>query len=310
MKQFLILFVALLIAGFLEAIAGHGTGIASLAMAGFYATESIGLGKVQRWHPLYYSVHRSVETGPMYFGRAVMDGTDPETQIKVFSSSTGVLRGIAEYYEATTVAGEYATGEGADVCESGIMNVWVTEAVDPSSTVRVVHTGTTTAATYASHTATMTSVAGGDATGLANDSTTYTAGCIVGNYNQTITVTGSAAQTYTTLMSVVNAALEGATMTIVGGNLKTTSQSAGAAYPVVWTDTDLFASLTEFTQLEDPVAGTDAVTASEKVGCFAKTASAGKTAVVSGAEFRGTTTGAGEVALFLPAGKKTITPDT
>jgi hypothetical protein len=73
---------------------------------------------------------------------------------------------------------------------------------------------------------------GGSATGLANDATVYTAAVVVnGGSSQPIAVTGSAAQTYTTLISELDTDTTGATWSIIGGNLVCTSSTTGESSP-------------------------------------------------------------------------------
>lgn len=98
-------------------------------------------------------------------------------------------------------------------------------------------------------------------TGLANGATTYTALLAVdGGGTQTISVTGSAAQTYTTLMSVINAAITGATVSLIGGNLVFTSATTGSASSISLTSggggTDLFGALTGYVAVRTATAGT------------------------------------------------------
>jgi hypothetical protein len=71
------------------------------------------------------------------------------------------------------------------------------------------------------------------ATGLLNDATVYGfTVAIDGGAAQQISVTGSAAQTYATLLTEINADLTGATCALVGGNLKITSDTTGASSTV------------------------------------------------------------------------------
>jgi len=88
---------------------------------------------------------------------------------------------------------------------------------------------------------------GGDSTGLANDATVYTATVAVdGGLPQLVAVTGSTAQTYTTLISELNADTTGATWALVNGNLRCTSDTPNSSASVAIVDVDLFATLTDF----------------------------------------------------------------
>jgi len=75
-------------------------------------------------------------------------------------------------------------------------------------------------------------------TGLANDATTY--GILIsinGTANQQISVTGSSAQTYSNLITAINADIAGgATCTLTGGNLKFTSASNGVGSSIALTN--------------------------------------------------------------------------
>jgi len=100
---------------------------------------------------------------------------------------------------------------------------------------------------------------GSDSTGLANTAQVYTASILVDGVANPITVTGSAAQTFTTLATQITADLTGATATITGGNLRITSASTGATSTIFITDTDLFSSLTNYSALLTPVNGINAI---------------------------------------------------
>jgi len=98
---------------------------------------------------------------------------------------------------------------------------------------------------------------GGDTTGLLNDATVYTASIVVdGGSAQPIAITGSLAQTYTTLLSELNTDTTGAVWSLVGGNLLLTSDSTGATSTIAITDTNLFSTLTTFVAVNAATAGT------------------------------------------------------
>lgn len=101
--------------------------------------------------------------------------------------------------------------------------------------------------------------AGGTATGLANDSTVYTATVDVNDAAspQAIAVTGSTAQTYTTLIAELDTDTTGASWSIVAGNLVATSDATGASSAIDIVDTDLFSTLTDFVAVVSPVDGID-----------------------------------------------------
>ena len=78
---------------------------------------------------------------------------------------------------------------------------------------------------------------GASATGLANSAEAYGFTISIdGGASQQITVTGSAAQTYTNLLTEINTDLAGATCVLVGGNLKIISDLVGAGSTVAITN--------------------------------------------------------------------------
>lgn len=99
------------------------------------------------------------------------------------------------------------------------------------------------------------------ATGLANGATNYTYTVAVdGGAAQTITVTGSAAQTYADLITEINNDITGATASLVGGNLVFTSSSTGSSSSISLTagggGTNLLTALTGFVAVRTATAGT------------------------------------------------------
>ena len=100
---------------------------------------------------------------------------------------------------------------------------------------------------------------GGLATGLANHSTTYTFLLSAdGGTAQQISVVGSAAQTYTDLLTALGTALPATvTASLVGGNLEFTRATAGAGLTVEVLDQNLFRSLDEFNGVLEPRVGVD-----------------------------------------------------
>ena len=105
---------------------------------------------------------------------------------------------------------------------------------------------------------------GATATGLLNDATVYTYNMEPdGDGNaQTISIVGSAAQTYTNLVTQINNDITGATVSIVGGNLKFISATTGASSSIALTagggGANLFTTLTGFVAVRTASAGTAA----------------------------------------------------
>ena len=85
---------------------------------------------------------------------------------------------------------------------------------------------------------------------------TYAATITVDGVAKSISVVGSAAQTYTTLVNEINTDLgASATAAIVGGNIVITSATTGVDSSVSVLDSTLFKAVTGFKQLVTPVAG-------------------------------------------------------
>jgi len=103
---------------------------------------------------------------------------------------------------------------------------------------------------------------GGDSTGLTNDGTSYFIFIFVdGGGSQFFAVTGSDAQTYTTLIADMNSNTTGAVWSLTNGNLRATSDSTGASSTINIVDNTLLLSLTDFVAINTAVIGTAATTA-------------------------------------------------
>jgi hypothetical protein len=107
---------------------------------------------------------------------------------------------------------------------------------------------------------------GASPTGLTNDATSYTATVTIDGVGYPVTVAGSAAQTYTALLSAIATAIGvHGSVAIVSGNIKVTSATTGVASSVAIADTGanhLFASLTGFVAIVAAVAGVGSAFAS------------------------------------------------
>ena len=77
------------------------------------------------------------------FGLGVMDGTDAEKQVKIFSSGTGKFRGVAlQSTEASDLDNSaYEEYDPVAVIDQGVVWVYVEEAVNVGDAVRIRHTG-------------------------------------------------------------------------------------------------------------------------------------------------------------------------
>ncbi len=99
--------------------------------------------------------------------------------------------------------------------------------------------------------------AGADATGLANTATVYTAKVTVDGVPKQISIVGSAAQTYTTLLAELNADLgSSAVAAISGGDVRITSARLGVESSVVIDPGTLFPAMTGYVAVLAKVAGT------------------------------------------------------
>jgi hypothetical protein len=101
---------------------------------------------------------------------------------------------------------------------------------------------------------------GGGPTGLANDATVYTVTVTIdatgGNFVKSVNITGSTAQTYTTLLSEINTDLGvNGTATLDAGNIKITSATTGATSSVAITADTLFSVLPGYVEIPAAVAG-------------------------------------------------------
>jgi flagellin len=105
-------------------------------------------------------------------------------------------------------------------------------------------------------------VTGAGATGLANDPTVYTATVTIDGVANNVAITGSAAQTFTTLVTELNADLTGATASIVDGNIRIVHDTPVTTSSITIADgaapaTALFANAAGFANLNPAFFGID-----------------------------------------------------
>lgn len=104
-------------------------------------------------------------------------------------------------------------------------------------------------------------------TGLPNNGTIFTATVAVNGSPKAISFAGGLAQTVTTLLVQINAALgSSAVAALVSGDIKITSNATGSNSTVVITDGNLFSSITGFNAMLLPVGGVSADTALQVYG--------------------------------------------
>ena len=104
-------------------------------------------------------------------------------------------------------------------------------------------------------------VVGGNPTGLLNDATVFTATINVDGSNNSISVVGSAAQTYTDLVNEINADLgASATATINGTQIDIVSATTGDTSDVTIVDNNLLSNTNNYNSLSKPLAGVNDTT--------------------------------------------------
>lgn len=103
----------------------------------------------------------------------------------------------------------------------------------------------------------LTGKAGGTATGLSTTTTYYFKATINNEDEAEFSITTAADVTFAAIIALLNAEITGATFALSGGDLRCTSDYLGAdgyvRLAAGTTGTDLFATLTGFSALEDPV---------------------------------------------------------
>jgi hypothetical protein len=102
-------------------------------------------------------------------------------------------------------------------------------------------------------------VVGATATGLDNDATVYDLRVTVDGTLNSVSITGSAAQTYSALITELNAGLTGATAELLGGNVRIISDDTTSASSIGITEgvgpDPLLAALTDFITVESSTLG-------------------------------------------------------
>ena len=102
-------------------------------------------------------------------------------------------------------------------------------------------------------------IVGANASGLANTGTLYTMTVTVDGVAKPISIVGSAAQTFTSVVSEINADLgASATAAIVAGNLKITSATTGSSSTVLIANGTLLNALTGYVSISPAINGSGA----------------------------------------------------
>ncbi len=264
-----------------------------------------GAGEIAQHHPAEYIMSRIAE-GLIPFGTGVVKGSAGD-QVKLPSSASDRMIGVAgKSFEASDFDnGAYMDGDLAGVVETGIVIVKTEEAVSSGDAVRIRHAQDERRG-YQEWGFSETKT-GASASGFVNDTTKYGALVYVDGAIKEISIKGSAAQTLADVITEINTDLASvAIAALVGGKIRITSASEGASSEVRITDgndsTDagIFATLTDAKEkAEDAVLGSGDVSSSFEPGNFCKTAVAGETAVVSGAQWVSETSGPGLAVLYV-----------
>lgn len=246
--------------------------------------------------PVQFARTFSVENA-MLFGRAAMKGT-AGNQVKAFAGAGGVFKGlVARATDATDAATDgYAAGDLAGIAESGNLVVFVEEDVVRGDAVRIRHTAkTATAGTGTLSSAPLTFV-GATVPAVATNSYDLDIAIDGSDWYQ-LTIAVVVTQDWDTIAATIQTALRAATsstetVAISGGKVLVSSVTTGltsdvrirpgtagnAGGDLIIAITDQVTSMT--VTIDVPVDGT-AFPASG----FAKTADAGKTVLLTGAEW-------------------------
>lgn len=108
----------------------------------FYSNAVLGPGQITEHNPKTMIGSRAAEEDDIIFGRAGMAGTDTVKEVKTFSGAGGKFIGVIGYstYASDLDNSKYEQYDDVSVVESGVVGVYVEEAVTPASPVRIRHT--------------------------------------------------------------------------------------------------------------------------------------------------------------------------
>lgn len=118
-----------------------------------YTSKVIGPGEVYESNPINNLRSYAAEEDGLKFGRAVMLGTDPEKQVKIYGASSGTFVGVGAYSTQADDLdnSQYKQYDPVSVFDQGVVMVYVEESVEVGDTVRIRHTadGTKVAGSFA-----------------------------------------------------------------------------------------------------------------------------------------------------------------
>lgn len=107
-----------------------------------YTDRVLGPGEIPEHNPINNARSFAAEEAGIKFGRAVMAGTEPENEVKIYAGASGVFKGVTVF---NTDAGDldnsqHTINDAVAVADQGVINVFVEEAVAVGDTVRIRHT--------------------------------------------------------------------------------------------------------------------------------------------------------------------------
>jgi len=114
----------------------------AIPLEGLYTSKVLGAGRIPEHNPFNHIASFAAEEDGIIFGRAVMEGTDNEKEVKIYASASGVFAGVAAYStEASDLDNsKYEQYDPVGVMNQGEIYVYVEEAVSKGDTVRIRHT--------------------------------------------------------------------------------------------------------------------------------------------------------------------------
>ncbi len=197
----------------------------------------------------------AITTNGTYYFKVDIDGAGV-TEYSVTTAASTSFTELAALMDAEVTAGATVTFDDAND-----RFVVTSKSTGASSTIAVTagSTGTDVFAQVITDSAPTAMTIGTAVDGEDAVVTTYTASVSVDGGANAISIDGSAAQTFGDLIIELNADLSGAVASLDGGNIKITSDSTGASSVIAITDTDLFAALAGYSEIETAVDGEDVV---------------------------------------------------
>jgi len=114
----------------------------AIPLEGLNLAKVLSAGKVAEYNGMENIRSYAAEGDDIGFGLGVMDGTDAEKQVKIFSASDGVFRGVAVYDPGASDVdnSEYQEYDAIAVLDQGVIWVYCEEAVNVGDAARIRHT--------------------------------------------------------------------------------------------------------------------------------------------------------------------------